>query len=140
METDRKFSLKHGFWYSSFSGVIIAFGLALYLLLSSHSGWEALGAGLVAGGLLVIGPFAGFLISAIVAGLVFIPLYKTSCRITRLPILILPITGSIVGLIVAFLFSIRLENLISPVYLIFAFWGALGGFLFVFGTGHQKRA
>ncbi len=71
METDRKFSLKHGFWYSSFSGVIISFGLALYFLLSAHSEWEALGAGLLAGGFLVIGPFAGFLISAIVAGLVF---------------------------------------------------------------------
>ena len=138
METDRKISLKHGFWYSSFSGVIISIGLGMYFFLSSHSEWEALGAGLLAGGFLLIGPFAGFLISAIVVGLIFIPLYKASCRIFGLPILLLPITGSIVGLIVAFLFSMQLENLILPVYLIFAFWGALGGFLFVFGTGHHK--
>ena len=120
--------------------MIIALGLALYLLLSSHTEWEAFGAGLLAGGFLVIGPFAGFIISAIVAGLVFIPLYLASCRITALPILLLPIAGSTVGLIVAFFFGMRIENLVLPVYLIFAFWGALGGFLFVFGSGRHRRA
>jgi len=120
--------------------VIISFGLALYLLLSFRSEWEALGAGLLAGGFLVIGPFVGLFFSAIVARLVYFPLYVASCRISWLPIFLLPISGSLVGLIVVFLFSMRFENLILPVYFIFPFWGVLGGFLFVFGARNHKRA
>jgi len=82
MKRDKKPSLSRSLWYSSFSGVIISLGLALYFLLSSHSEWEAIGAGLVGGVFLVIGPFVGFFLSAIVAGLVYFPLYVVSCRIS----------------------------------------------------------
>lgn len=140
MESERKYSLNRGLWYSSLSGVILALGLASFFLFSSHSEWEAFGAGLLAGGLLVFGPFAGFFFSAIVAGLIFCPLYMASCSITKLPKLLLPIMGCLVGLAFAFLLSMRLENLILPVYFIFAFWGALGGFLFVFGAERRRGA
>jgi len=138
MERDKKSSLNRGCRYSSFSGVIIALGLALYLLISSHAEWEAFGAGLLAGGLLVVGPVVGYCFSVILANLVYVPLYLVSRRVTQLPILILPNIGAIVGLILAFAFSLWWGDLIFPVYLVFAVWGAIGGFLFVSGAEHRK--
>lgn len=138
MEKAAEFSLNRGLGYSAFSGVIIAICIALYFFLSPYPEWEAFGAGLLAGGFLLIGPIAGFVFSAIVAGLVFLPLYLVSRRITGLPIFLLPIIGSAAGLFIAIIFRIGLENLILPVYFIFVFWGALGGFLFVFGAEHRK--
>lgn len=137
MEKGKKLPLTRGLWYSSFSGTIISMGLGLYTLLSPQPGWEAIGAGLVAAGLLSIGPFVGFFCSFVVAGLVYIPVYIASYRSPKLPIFLLPITGSITGLIAVLIWR---ENPILPVYFIFAFWGALGGYLFVFGVRHHKIA
>ena len=140
MEPDRKPSLNRGFWYSSFSGVIVSVGLGLYLLLSTHSEWDAIGAGLVGANLLVLGPIVGFVVSTVVAGLIYVPLYAVSARITWLPRVILPVAGLAVGLTVAFLFRLWLENLVFSMVLIFVFWGALGGALFAIGAGRKRPA
>lgn len=108
--------------------------------LSSHIEWEAIGAGLVAGGFLVIGPFAGFVVSGILAGVFYIPLYVYSRRIAVPPIISLPIFGSALGLLVALICDKLLGKLIIQVYVIFISWGALGGFLFVYGADHRKLA
>lgn len=120
--------------------MIVASGTALYFLLSSHSEWEALGAALVGGGFLATGPFAGYFTSVVVAGLVYVPVYMASRRFFGLTLFLLPIIGASVGLTVAFVFSMREDNLILPVFLILAFWGGLGGFLFILGAGHHKLA
>jgi len=113
-------------------------GVALYFLLSSHSEWEAFGAALLAGAFLVVGPIVGFCLSVVLAIVIFVPLYSASCGVAGLARLLLPIIGAIVGLAIAFIMSIRIENLIFPVYLILACWGALGGSLFVFGAEYRK--
>ncbi len=95
---------------------------------------------MLAGGFLTIGPLAGFFISAILAGLVFFPAFAVSSRVAMLPWLLLPITGAVVGLLAAFVLSTRLDNFLFAVYLLFAFWGALGGYLFMFGVHRGKSA
>jgi hypothetical protein len=122
------------------SGVIVASGTALYVLLSSHSEREVSGAARVGGGFLATGPFVGCFIGVAVAGLVYVPVNMASRRIIGLTVFLLPIIGSLVGLTVAFVFSMREDNLILPVYLILASWGGLGVFLFVLGAGSRKLA
>ncbi|GEM_PF-3433107 len=118
-------------FYSGLSGVIVLLVLALFVFLNPayESGFEQMGAVLVASGLFIASFFVGYPASILIAWVVFLPFYHFYLHRSKQMVRLFGFLGLIVGVLVGAIVHFWV-SFVAIGFVVFGVWGMLGGVIF----------